>query len=374
MKLVDDKALAEFREEARTWIAENAPTEPRPSDDIEARHFDCAWQNRQYEGGWAGVAWPEEYGGRGLSPLQQMIWYEEMVRAGAPSTGSFTVALGHAGPTIIARGTAEQQAEYLPKILKGETPWCQGFSEPGSGSDLASLRTRGVIDGDELVVNGSKIWTSFAHQADYQELLVRTDPDAPKHKGISWVILPMDTPGLTVRRIRTIDGNAHFCECFYDDVRVPLANVVGELNDGWRVAMSTLSFERGMGYLASRLTVINEVDRLVEEAHSRGLLEDARIAEQLAFVRAEATAVHALGYDGVTGTSRPELVATVNQVFNGELGKRIDRLATDILGSDGLERGAWTTGYLASFPATIAGGTKDIQKNILGERVLGLPR
>jgi alkylation response protein AidB-like acyl-CoA dehydrogenase len=231
-----------------------------------------------------------------------------------------------------------------------------------------------VIDGDELMVNGSKIWTSFAHQADYQELLVRTDPDAPKHKGISWVILPMDTPGLTVRRIRTIDGNAHFCECFYDDVRVPLANVVGELNDGWRVAMSTLSFERGMGYLASRLTVINEVDRLVEEARSRGLLGDARIAEQLAFVRAEATAVHALGYDGVTGTSRPELVAAVNQVFNGELGKRIDRLATDILGSDGLESGGWTTGYLSSFPATIAGGTKDIQKNILGERVLGLPR
>jgi alkylation response protein AidB-like acyl-CoA dehydrogenase len=374
MELLHDEALAEFRQRARGWLEANAPGGPRPTDDAAARAFDCEWQRRQYEGGWAGVAWPKEYGGQGLSPLRQMIWYEELVRAGAPSMGSFTVALGHAGPTIIARGTPEQQAEYLPRILRGETPWCQGFSEPGSGSDLASLRTRAVIDGDDLVINGSKIWTSFAHLADYQELLVRTDPDAPKHKGISWVIVPMDAPGLTVRRIRTIDGHAHFCECFYDDVRVPLANVVGELNDGWRVAMSTLSFERGMGYLASRLTVINEVDELIELARGRGLLEDSGIAAELALVKAEASAVHALGYDGVSSTARPELVAAVNQVFNGELGKRLDRLATDILGADGLERGRWTTAYLGSFPQTIAGGSKDIQKNILGERVLGLPR
>lgn len=374
MDLLKDPEITAFREEARTWLEENAPREERPADDLQAREFDRAWQRLQFEGGWAGVAWPKEYGGSGLSPLQQMIWYEEMVRADAPSMGSFTVALGHAGPTIIARGTEEQQEAYLQRIIGGDTPWCQGFSEPGSGSDLASLRTRATIEGDELVVNGQKIWTSFAHIADFQELLVRTDPDAPKHRGISWVVLDMKTPGLTVRPIRTIDGNAHFCECFYDDVRIPLANVVGGLNNGWQVAMSTLSFERGMGYLQSRLTIITRVDRLIAEARRRNVLTDDRIAWQLAHLRAEATAVHALGYDGVVTKARPELVAAVNQVFNGELDKELYRVALEVLQVDGLERDPWTAGYLGSFPATIAGGSKDIQKNIVGERVLGLPR
>ncbi|MCW2538406.1 MAG: putative acyl-CoA dehydrogenase [Frankiales bacterium] len=374
MDLLTDPTITAFREEARTWLEENKPTEARPHDDQAAREFDRAWQHKQYEGGWAGVAWPEEFGGRGLAPLQQMIWYEEMVRAGAPSTGSFTVALGHAGPTIMANGTKEQQALYLDRIISGDTPWCQGFSEPGSGSDLASLRTRAVIDGDELVVNGQKIWTSYAHIADFQELLVRTDPEAPKHKGITWVVMAMDTPGLTVRPIQTIDGNAHFCECFYDDVRIPLANVVGGLNNGWRTAMSTLSFERGMGYLQSRLTIINEVDKLIEEARQRKLLENDRIAYELAHIRAQAVTVHALGYDGVAATSQPELMSSVNQIFNGELSKSLARIAIEIQGDDGLERTEWNGRYLGSFPATIAGGSKDIQKNILGERVLGLPR
>jgi alkylation response protein AidB-like acyl-CoA dehydrogenase len=374
MDLLTDPATTAFREEARTWLEANKPSEARPEDDLESREFDRAWQRTQYEGGWAGVAWPKEFGGRGLSPLQQMIWYEEMVRSGAPSTGCFTVALGHAGPTIIANGTEEHQALYLDRIISGDTPWCQGFSEPGSGSDLASLRTRAEIDGDELVVNGSKIWTSFAHQADFQELLVRTDPDAPKHKGISWVVLDMKTPGLEVRRIKTIDGNAHFCECFYDNVRIPLKNIVGPINEGWRVAMSTLSFERGMGYLQSRLTIINEIDKLIEVARQRKLLDNEKIAFELAYLRAEAVAVHALGYDGVAAMARPELIAGVNQVFNGELSKGIARLAVEIYGSDSLERNDWGQRYLGSFPATIAGGSKDIQKNILGERVLGLPR
>jgi alkylation response protein AidB-like acyl-CoA dehydrogenase len=374
MDLLTDPATKAFREEARTWLEENAPKEARPHDDLESREFDRAWQKTQYEGGWGGVAWPKEFGGKGLNPLQQIIWYEEMVRAGAPGTGCFTVALGHAGPTIIANGTEEQQALYLDRIISGDTPWCQGFSEPGSGSDLASLRTFGEIDGDELVVNGSKIWTSFAHQADFQELLLRTDRDAPKHRGISWVVMDMKTPGLEVRRIRTIDGNAHFCECFYDNVRIPLKNVVGPLNEGWRVAMSTLTFERGMGYLQSRLQVINEIDKLIEEARGRKLLDNEKISDELAFLRAQAVAVHALGYDGVAGTARPELMASANQIFNGELSKAIVRLAVEIYGSDSLERNDWNTRYLGSFPATIAGGSKDIQKNILGERVLGLPR
>jgi alkylation response protein AidB-like acyl-CoA dehydrogenase len=373
MEILNDKKLDEFREEARTWLAENIPDGQRPPDDAGAREFDCHWQATQFAGGWGGVSWPKEYGGRGLSAAEQLIWYEEMARAKAPSTGAFTVALGHAGPTIIAVGTEEQKATYLEPIISGKTPWCQGFSEPGSGSDLASLRTRAVIDGDELVVNGQKIWTSFAMLADYQELLCRTDPDVPKHRGISWVILDMKTPGLTVRPIKTINGMAHFAECFYDNVRIPLKNVVGGIDNGWSTAMTTLSHERGLGYLASRLLILEQAEELIREADKRNVLE-GRLAYELACMRAEAQVVHALGYDGIADGRRRELVAGVNQLFNGELSKRLERLALDVLNSEGLERGSWTTGYLSSFPATIAGGTKDIQKNILGERVLGLPR
>jgi alkylation response protein AidB-like acyl-CoA dehydrogenase len=308
-----------------------------------------------------------------MSAAEQLIWFEECVRAKAPGTGAFTVALGHAGPTIIAAGTEQQKAAYLQPIISGQTPWCQGFSEPGSGSDLASLRTRAVIDGDELVVNGQKIWTSFAMLADYQELLCRTDPDAPKHKGISWVILDMKTPGLTVRPIKTINGMAHFAECFYDNVRIPLANVVGGINNGWATAMTTLSHERGLGYLASRLLILSEAEDLIRIADKRGVLE-GRLAYELACMRAEAQVVHALGYDGIADGRKREMIAAVNQVFYGELGKRLARLSLEVLGPDSLERSHWTTSYLSSFPHTIAGGTKDIQKNILGERVLGLPR
>jgi alkylation response protein AidB-like acyl-CoA dehydrogenase len=374
MDLLTDAETIDFRDEARTWLETNAPGEPRPADYAAARAFDCEWQRRQYDGGWAAVAWPVEFGGRGLSPLQQMIWYEELVRAGAPTMGSFTVALGHAGPTIIAKGTPEQQAKYLNDIISGRSPWCQGFSEPNSGSDLASLRTRAVIEGDELVINGQKTWTSWGHIADYQELLVRTDPDAPKHKGISWVVLDMKTPGVTVRPIRTIAGHSHFSECFYDNVRVPLENVVGGVNNGWQVAMSTLSFERGMGYLQTRLSRLNDIDQLIDEAGRRNLLGNEELAYQLAKLRAEAVAVHALGYDGVAATSQPELIGSVNQIFNGELSKSFGRAAMAVHGTDGLERGDVPALYLTSFSQTIAGGTKDIQKNILGERVLGLPR
>jgi alkylation response protein AidB-like acyl-CoA dehydrogenase len=374
MELLEDPGLRDFRDEARTWLQEHVPADRRPEDDFEAAEFDKAWQRVQYEGGWAGVAWPAAAGGRGLEPVQQLIWYEELVRSGAPRPGSFLVAIGHAGPTIITNGTEEQQRSYLPPILDGTAPWCQGFSEPGSGSDLASLRTRGEIDGDDLVINGSKIWTSFAHVALFQEMLVRTDPDAPKHKGISWIVVPMDTPGLEVRRIRTIDGHAHFCECFYTDVRVPLANIVGPMNSGWQVAMSTLSFERGMGYLAMRLALRDEVDAVIALARSLGRDREERFRDELAWVSAQVTAVHALGYDGANPVGPRELVGAVNQVFYGELSKRVKRLAMDIRGDAALERDHWSTSYLGSFPETIAGGSKDIQKNILGERVLGLPR
>jgi len=194
-----------FREEVRTWLEENKPSEPRPkSDDLAQRDFDLTWQRTLYDNGWAGIAWPKAYGGRELGTIAQLIWFEEYAKAKAPYLGANFVGINHGGPTLIARATEEQKKYHLPKILKGEVVWCQGFSEPGSGSDLASLSTKAVIDGDQLVITGQKIWTSFAHIADYQELLVRNDPNAPKHKGISWVICDMHAPGITIRQLPTI--------------------------------------------------------------------------------------------------------------------------------------------------------------------------
>lgn len=373
MDLTVTEEVRDFRERARTWLEENIPREPRPASIDEVRAFDSEWQRRQFDGGWAGVAWPAAHGGRELSPTQQIIWYEECLRAGAPTVSCFIIALGHAGPTIITRGSDEQQNKFLPGILRGDTPWCQGFSEPGAGSDLGSLRTRAEIDGDELVVTGQKIWTSYAQICDLQELMVRTDPDVPKHKGLSWVVCDMSSPGIEIRPIRTIDGDSDFCEVFYNEVRIPVANVVGGINNGWSVAMSTLGFERGIGYLQKRLGRLREVDELIALAEKKDLLSGG-LATELAFARAEAIAVRAAAYQSISGESQPELMAAVHQLLYGQLTQRISRLKLEILGSDGLVESEDTTFWLLSFPSTIAGGSKDIQKNILGERVLGLPR
>ena len=370
--------LTEFREEARAWLGANVPTEPRPhTTGPELRQWDEEWQRRQYAGGWAGIDWDTAYGGRGLSLIQQVVWYEELVRAGAPTFSVFAVAFGHAGPTLIMRGSEEQKRTYLPRILKGETPWCQGFSEPGSGSDLASLRTRGVVDGDEMVVTGQKIWTSFGEHADYGELLVRTDPDAPKHKGITWLIMDMHLPGVDIRPITSIDGFPHNCEVFYDEVRVPLANVVDRVNNGWSVALSTLAAERGPGFLDSRLTLIRVVDELVALAKERGLLRNEALASRLAQARAVVAAVRSMAYLQIStatkgGTPGPETTAI--RTFYVQAQIEVARLALDIAGRNGIEKNRWTQHWLGEFSSTIAGGTKDIQKNIIGERVLGLPR
>jgi alkylation response protein AidB-like acyl-CoA dehydrogenase len=232
--------------------------------------------------GWAGIAWPREYGGRGASLMEQLIWYEEYARAGAPDISTLFVGLNHAAPTLIACGSEEQKAHHLPRILRGDVIWCQGFSEPNAGSDLASLQTRAVIDGDHLVVTGQKIWTSFAHIAEFQELLVRTDPEAPRHRGITWVICPMNAPGIEIRPITTLTGGSDFCEVFYDAVRIPLANVVGQLNDGWRVAMATLSFERGTAFLSEQVRIARRMDELIATARAAGKHADQEIARRLA--------------------------------------------------------------------------------------------
>jgi alkylation response protein AidB-like acyl-CoA dehydrogenase len=387
MNLDFSPAEKQFREEVRAWLAENAPRGHRPADGPEMRDFDLAWQRRQYEAGWAGIAWPAEYGGRGLSTIQQLIWYEEYARARAPYVGVNFVGLLHGGPTLIANGDETQKNDHLARILRGEEVWCQGFSEPGAGSDLASLRTRAVIEGDELVINGQKIWTSFAQWADYQELLVRTDPAAPKHKGISWVICDMRTPGVRVRPIKTMAGNYEYCEVFYDNVRVPLANIVGGLNNGWRIAMSTLSFERGTGFMAEQVALATELEALITlagertDARGRKMIADEEIARKLAMLRAEVAALQAMTYAGISLNERrgtPGAEASILRLYHGLLTQRLYKLSLSVLGVDALERSdpesGWTGPYLYSFSRTIGGGTAEIQRNIIAERVLGLPR
>lgn len=388
MELSFTREDEEFREEARTWLAEHAPREERPRSGQAMREFDLAWQRVMFEGGWAGVGWPTEYGGRGLSLVRQLIWLEEYARAGLESVDCRFVGERHAGPTLIARASAEQKAFHLPKILQGEAVWCQGFSEPEAGSDLASLRTAAEIDGDELVVNGQKIWTSFGDVADYQELLVRTNRDAPKHKGITWVICDMHAPGIDVRPIRTIDGRADFCEVFYDDVRIPLTNVVGAIDDGWRVAMATLAFERGTAFTLDQVQLAGFVDQLVEIARERPgprgrrIIDDDEIARDLASARAEVAALRAMTYLNVSrnlAREEPGPEGSMLKLAWSELGKRVHRLALDVLGAAGLARREpfsrfWVERYLVSFSYSIGGGTSEIQRNIIGERVLGLPR
>jgi alkylation response protein AidB-like acyl-CoA dehydrogenase len=400
-----------FRARARTWLEENAPREQPPEHDLEARRaFDLAWQRKMFDAGYAGISWPRDYGGRGASLMEQLIWYEEFARAGAHDPSTLFVGLNHGGPTLIACGSEAQKSFHLPKILRGEVVWCQGFSEPGAGSDLGGLSTRAVVDGDDLVVSGQKIWTSFAQIAEYQELLVRTDPDAPKHKGISWVICPMDAKGIDIRPIRTMAGGSDFCEVFYDEVRIPRANVVGRLNDGWRVAMSTLSFERGTAFLAEQVRLSTLVDQLIalarrtpyggvsdpgDDAGSTTIgeraIDDDEIARRLALARAEVEALRSMTYRSVSRTARtgvPSAEASLIRLFFSELQQRVNSLAMDILGPQVLVWDAqggrpnrsmptaqsWVSHYLLSFASTIAAGSKDIQRNIIGDRILGLPR
>ena len=368
-----------FRAEARAWIEANMPRTPRPTELRARSEYDLAWQRRMHAGGWAGVSWPREFGGRGATLMEQLIWYEEYARAGAPDISTLFVGLNHAGPTLIACGSDEQKAHHLPRILRGDVIWCQGFSEPNAGSDLASLQTRAVVDGDDLVVTGQKIWTSFAQIAEFQELLVRTDPEAPRHKGISWVICPMSAPGIEIRPITTLTGESDFCEVFYDAVRIPLANVVGRLNDGWRVAMATLSFERGTAFLSEQVRIARRVGELIDVARRAGALDDVEITRRLARAQAEVDAMRAMTYRSVSLAARtgvPGAEASMIRLFFSELVQRIDVLAMEILGARAVAdpESRWTSSYLAGLSQTIGGGTKDIQRNIIGDRFLGLPR
>jgi alkylation response protein AidB-like acyl-CoA dehydrogenase len=369
-------SIADFRREARSWLEANVPKTKAPTEGPASREYLLAWQKTQFEGGWAGINWPKEFGGRGLSVLEQIVWFEEYARAGAPwpLNATFTM-LNHAGPTLAACGTPEQRAYHLPKILAGEVIWCQGFSEPGSGSDLASIRTRGRVEGNELVIDGHKIWSSFADIAEWQELLIRTDPTAKNSAALSWVICPMNVPGMTVRPIRTMAGPTKYCEVFYDSVRIPLSNVVGGLNNGWATANSTLSFERGTAALALLISHIMHVEHLLEACPK----ERVELRMRLARLRAEGASIRAATYRFALDSenSVPDASGSLMRLSFAEFAQRVTAAAIDMYGIDAPEtvgEHGWAHDYLDAFSETIAGGTAEIQRNIIGERVLGLPR
>jgi len=384
MDLDFSKEEQQFREQARDWLQDNVPEDRRPHHGDAMRDYDKEWQKTQFEAGWAGVSWPVEFGGLGLGLTQQLIWYEEYARAHAPDNHLCFVGLHHAGPTIMACGDEAQKTAHLRGMLTGEEIWCQGFSEPNAGSDLASLKTKAHVEGDELVITGSKMWTSHGHLADKQELLVRTDTDAPKHKGISWVIFDMKTAGVELRpiEIMTAPNLPHFVQCFYDEARVPLCNVVGGLHNGWSVAMSTLGFERGTAQIKDQIRYAFLVEQMIERARKRfggANLQNDEIGSRLAQLRADMAAARAMTYmvvsrakAGLKGSESSLMRAMV-----GDVQQRVRRLAMDIIGPEALENPEdddWVYFYLRTFSTTIAAGTAQIQRNIIGERVLGLPR
>jgi alkylation response protein AidB-like acyl-CoA dehydrogenase len=391
MNLDETASDNEFRQSARDWLSTNAPKMARPDDTKGGLVFDRAWQRSLFDGGWAGVNWPKEYGGRGLTGFQYMIWLQECLRASAPThSGANFTGLFHAGPTLILRGNEAQKASYLPKILKGESMWCQGFSEPGAGTDLANIRTRGEIDGDWIVVNGHKTWTSNGQLADTQELLIRTEPGSTRHHGLTWVICDMHAPGVEVRPIRTMDGYVHVNDTFYDNVRIPLSNVVGEVGQGWSVAMSTFAFERGIGFIGEQIELIILVEELIEIARRSRLpngklaIDDDGIAQQLAALKSEALALRALTISGLAHIERngqPGPEGSMMKLLLSTAYKKLHLIACDIMGpafldypEGGRVTSPWVYRYFRSWVLTIAAGPNEIQRDIIADRILGLPR
>jgi alkylation response protein AidB-like acyl-CoA dehydrogenase len=393
VRLSYSESERDLADELRSWLAQvlpELPPRPDPANWEARRDYDTGWQRRLFDAGYAGISWPLEYGGRGASPSEQLVFLEEMNRANAPYIGVNFVGNLHAGPTIIAEGTDDQKRRFLPPILRGDEVWCQGFSEPGAGSDLASLRTRAVRDGDEYVVNGQKVWSTYAHIADIGELLVRTDPDAAKHRGITWLVVPMHSPGITIRPIRTIAGPSEFCEVFYDDVRIPVANRVGAENDGWRVTMVTLAFERGTAFVGEIMEAVRLSRALVEVAATvtrRGATawEDAALRRDVGRLAADFDALWSLTAwnvseatrNGVPGPGGSVLKLRLSEAFQelAELGMRLlGRAGLSQEDVGGLHSSHLVEEYLRSLSLTIGGGTSQVQRNIVAERVLGMPK
>ncbi|MER6023328.1 acyl-CoA dehydrogenase family protein [Streptomyces anulatus] len=382
MDLAYTEAEEEFRRRLREWLAgvlPGLPPKPSPDDWPARRAYDTTWQRMLYDAGYAGLHWPVDAGGRGATPTQHLIYLEETEKAGAPYVGANFVGLLHAGPTVAAEGTAEQRARWLPPVLRGDEVWCQGFSEPDAGSDLAALRTRAVRDGDAYVISGQKIWTSHAEVADWCELLVRTDPDAPKHRGITWLALPMDAPGITVRPLRTLAGSTEFAEMFLDEVRVPVRNRVGAENDGWRVTMVTLSFERGTAFVGEVVACRRTLDALADEARRNGRWDDPVLRRRLGRLNAEFRALWRLTQWNVGESERtggvPGIGGSVFKLRYSGARQELYEAAAEVLGADAFDvEREWVLDRLSSLAYTIAAGTSQIQRNIVAERILGLPK
>ncbi|MGW7360680.1 acyl-CoA dehydrogenase family protein [Streptomyces sp. NPDC054802] len=375
MDLAYTDAEEEYRARLRDWLAAalpELPPQPPPDDWPARRAYDTAWQRALYDAGYGNVHWD-------VSPTLRLIFLEETERAGAPYVGANFVGLLHAGPTIVAEGTPEQRERWLGPILRGDEIWCQGFSEPDAGSDLASLRTKAVRDGDAYVVTGQKIWTSHAEVADWCELLVRTDPAAPRHRGITWLAMPMDAPGVTVRPLRTLAGSAEFAEVFLDEVRVPADCRVGKENDGWRVTMVTLSFERGTAFAGEVVACRRTLAEVAAEARANGTWDDPVVRRGLGRLHAEFTALWRLVQWNVSGAaatgSVPGAGGSVFKLLYSHARQELYDAAAEVLGPDAFDLARpWTVQRLSSLSYTIAAGTSQIQRNIVAERILGLPR
>jgi len=395
-----------FRTEIRAWLEENLPDgwfdEGFSMSPEEKAAWNVEWTQKLFEGGWICATWPEEYGGKGLSTMEGVVLSEEFARAKAPMRADFfgdTLV----GPTILMNGTEEQKKEFLPKILNGSMRWCQGFSEPDSGSDLASLKTTAVQDGDEWVINGQKVWTTQAQFADYCFVLARTDPDVKKQAGISYLLVPMDQPGVEVRGITQPDGTAEFNEVFFSDARCPIDNVVGGVNNGWKVANDTLGFERGMSATTGYRRFEEEYKLMLAKAQENGAIDHEHIRQGLMRYYTKIQILRINGLRSLTATvqGRKSFGVTVlgvtNKMFWSEMHRDVMELALDIWGAEsllstsGADTGSWPatmraegreqypvspmmSSFFFSRSETVWGGTAEIQRNIVGERLLGLPR
>ncbi len=394
MDLNDNQEEATFREEVQSFIKSEAPTAKKGISGEEALvanwEVNQAWFKKMAKKGWIAPAWPEEYGGAGLSTMQQFVLNEEMALNRVPRPMHLIIGLGMAGPTIIVHGTEEQKKEHLPGMIAGEDIWCQGYSESEAGSDLASLQTKAVRDGDDYIINGQKIWTTLAHMAKKMILLARTDPDAPKHKGITYFIMDMKSPGVTVQPLMNMADTHEFNEVFFDNVRVPKENVIGEENRGWYSAMTTLDFERSA--IGSTIGMKQSIESLIDFArehvgdHTSALKKNRMLRYELADRMIEVEMARMLSYRVVSLQSRgmiPNYEASMMKLYNTEMNQRIARTGQHVLGLYGqLGRGSHLAPnegrncytYLRSVAYTIEGGTSEVQRNIVAQRGLGLPR
>jgi len=380
MQLHDDEKQGELRARLRTWLAATVPdlpTRPGHGDDHGRRTYDLDWQRRLFDAGFAGIDWPVEFGGQGGSAAEQLIFLEETGRAGAPGVGVNLVGLMHAGPTLIAMASDDVRTRLVPPILRGDSVWCQGFSEPGAGSDLAAIRTRAERDGDDYVISGQKIWSTNAHVADWCEMVVRVEHDSVGHRGLAWLAVPMDSAGIDVRPIHTIDGGADFCEMFLDEVRCPVSHRVGEEGGGWQVAMATLTHERLLAFTGDLVAAVRLADQLAER-----ISDDHAGATELAQIKAELASAWALLRRNVSASAygdAPRFEVSTFKLGFSALANRLGAFAAPIAtaalagkdhewAEEALRQRLWT------FALEIAGGTSQIQRDVIAERLLGLPR